>query len=269
MSSKVAENMSTHAEQAQTDLLPNNAIVATSSEAGQSKTHLFLNELTDGVTGTIIVMVCSIWDVHAIIGRYLSMDFIGNAIHCTAKANIAHNFLKLKEGLVYSIKDFVVQGNKDEYRIFRDHAFILEFDGATSVRIASGKDDSFVRYPFQLMVMLQTSAGPLTKEPALGLWTSTSLMAGGEGEGSLNQVAAHVDYSQPKDGTLESLLIWAHNRKNNSSTFNCRVKIDNIKTRKGWNFPLCSGDKCKKGIAHKEGSFWCEACNKNVEYLVL
>ncbi|GJX35554.1 zinc finger, CCHC-type containing protein [Tanacetum coccineum] len=124
MSSKPAENMSTHAEQAQTFLLPNNATVLTSSEAAQSKTHLFLNELTNGVTRTIIVMVCPIWDVHAVTGRYLSTDFVGDAIHCTAKANIARNFLKLKEGSVYSIKDFVVQGNKDEYRIFKDHAFI-------------------------------------------------------------------------------------------------------------------------------------------------
>ncbi|GKD07466.1 hypothetical protein Tco_1187151, partial [Tanacetum coccineum] len=54
-----------------------------------------------------------------------------------------------------------------------------------------------------------------------------------------------------------------------SSTFNYRVKIDNIKTRKGWNFPSCGGDKCKKGIARKERCFWCEACNKNVKYLVL
>ncbi|GKC08206.1 zinc finger, CCHC-type containing protein, partial [Tanacetum coccineum] len=148
MSSKVAENMSTYAKQAQTNLLPNNATVATSNDVGQSKTHLFLNEIIDGVTRTIIVMVCRIWDVHAVTGRYLSMDFVvsdaqGDAIHCTAKVNIAHNFLKLKEGLVYSIKDFVVQGNQDEYRIFRDHAFILEFDGATSLRIASGKDGGF------------------------------------------------------------------------------------------------------------------------------
>ncbi|GJV79454.1 hypothetical protein Tco_1515324 [Tanacetum coccineum] len=204
MSSKVAENMSTHAEQAQTDLLPNNATITTSSDAWQSKTHLFLSELTDGVTRTIIVIVCRIWDVHAITGHYLSTDFI--------------------------VSDS--QGNKDEYRIFRDHAFILEFDGATSVRTTSGKDGGFVRYPFQLQEIGNIELthnkyliGPLTRELALGLWTSTSLMARGEGEGSLNQVAAHVDYSQPKDGTLENLLIWARNQKNDVRLFLFTVKL--------------------------------------------
>ncbi|GKG59658.1 hypothetical protein Tco_0607286, partial [Tanacetum coccineum] len=56
--------------------MPDKAALATSNEAVQPKTHLFLNELTDGVTGTIIVMVCQNWDVHAVTGRYLSMDFV-------------------------------------------------------------------------------------------------------------------------------------------------------------------------------------------------
>ncbi|GJY52472.1 nucleic acid-binding, OB-fold protein [Tanacetum coccineum] len=94
-----------------------------------------------------------------------------------------------------------------------------------------------------------------------------------EGDGSLNQVAVHVDYSQPENGTLENLLIWARNRKNEVSLFlftvELSVRIDNIRTRKGWNFPSGGGEKCKKGVEQKEGSFWCELCNKNVEYPVL
>ncbi|GJY13251.1 hypothetical protein Tco_0382560 [Tanacetum coccineum] len=46
-----------------------------------------------------------------------------------------------------------------------------------------------------------------------------------DGEGPLNQVTLHVDHSQPKDGTLENLLKWARNRKNDSSTFNCKVSM--------------------------------------------
>nr|GEV23403.1 hypothetical protein [Tanacetum cinerariifolium] len=242
MSSKPTKNMSTHAEQAQTFLLPNNATVLTSTEAAKSKTYLFLNELTNGVTGTIILM-----------------------------------------------------GNKDEYQIFKDHDFILEFDGATSVRKASGKDGGFVRYPFQLqekpdnlgdvvgrprrcvdqkeneqykLYQFSSSSTQILDDPQLHVLNALKV-ENIEGEGSLNQVVTDVDYSQPKDGTLEYLLIWARNQKNDSSTFNCKVRIDNIRTRNGWNFPSCGGDKCTKGIARKEGSFWCEACNKNVEYPVL
>nr|GEW10380.1 hypothetical protein [Tanacetum cinerariifolium] len=90
-----------------------------------------------------------------------------------------------------------------------------------------------------------------------------------DGEGALNQVTMNVDHSQPKDGTFENMLIWAQNRKNDSSTFNCKVKIDNARTRKGWNYPSWGGSKCKKGIDRKARSFWCDSCNKHVEYPVL
>ncbi|GKB51823.1 RNA-directed DNA polymerase, eukaryota [Tanacetum coccineum] len=88
-------------------------------------------------------------------------------------------------------------------------------------------------------------------------------------EVTLSQVAVHADYSQAKEGTLENLLIWARNRKNDTTTFKCKVKIDGIRTRKGWNFPSCGGEKCKKGVVRREGSFWCQACEKAVEYPVL
>ncbi|GJY75568.1 ribonuclease H-like domain-containing protein [Tanacetum coccineum] len=59
------------------------------------------------------------------------------------------------------------------------------------------------------------------------------------GEVSLSQASVHADYSQAKEVTLENLLIWARNRKND------------------------------KGVGQKEGGFWCEACNRAVEYPVL
>ncbi|GJX33264.1 reverse transcriptase domain-containing protein, partial [Tanacetum coccineum] len=69
-----------------------------------------------------------------------------------------------------------------------------------------------------------------------------------EDEVSLSQAAVHADYSQAKEGT---------------------VKIDGIRSRKGWNFPGCGGEKCKKGVVRKDESFWCQACEKAVDYPVL
>lgn len=44
----------------------------------------------------------------------------GNIMHCMIKCNISHNFVdKLQEGIVYSIKGFTVQPNKDEYWIIK------------------------------------------------------------------------------------------------------------------------------------------------------
>ncbi|GKD58870.1 reverse transcriptase domain-containing protein, partial [Tanacetum coccineum] len=91
-------------------------------------------------------MIFRSWDVHTITGRYVSTDFVmsdakGNEIHSSPKANAAHNFLKLKEGSFYSIKNFVFSANKEKYRIFRDHAYMIDLNGATSVRKTSVKGD--------------------------------------------------------------------------------------------------------------------------------
>lgn len=74
----------------------------------------------------------------------------GQSIHCTARNNIAHNFVKLKEGSIYSIKNFVVVPNKDEYRIVKMNSYMLEFDGTTTATKASVKVEGFDRYAFHL-----------------------------------------------------------------------------------------------------------------------
>ncbi|GJW86163.1 ATP-dependent DNA helicase PIF1-like protein [Tanacetum coccineum] len=55
-----------------------------------------------------------------------------------------------------------------------------------------------------------------------------------------------------------------------SATFLCEVKIDKVRTKKGWNYPSCGGEKCKKGaLDRKDGHFWCDSCNSSVEYPVM
>nr|GEZ57281.1 hypothetical protein [Tanacetum cinerariifolium] len=89
-------------------------------ESLQPKAHLFLDQLEVDVTGTIVVMM-------------------------------AHNFLRLKEGGIYAVKSFVVLPNKDEFQIFKQHMFMLEFDGETTARKVSVDPHGYLRYPFQLM----------------------------------------------------------------------------------------------------------------------
>ncbi|GKD42126.1 reverse transcriptase domain-containing protein [Tanacetum coccineum] len=117
---------------------------------------LMLDQLELGVTATIVVMICRMWGVNSATGRYLSTDFIvsdekGNLMHCTARGNVAHNFLLLKEGAIYSLKKFTVQLNKDDFRVLRFDHFIVEIDGDTVVRKSSVRPDGFARYPFQLV----------------------------------------------------------------------------------------------------------------------
>ncbi|GJR01605.1 DNA helicase PIF1, ATP-dependent [Tanacetum coccineum] len=126
--------------------------VATLSGSTQPKPLLFLDQLGVDVTGTIVVMIGRVWDVNVVTGRYLSTDFVeGNMIHCSAKSSVAHNFLRMKEGGIYSVKNFMVLPNKDEFRIFRHDRFMIEFDGETSARKVSADPHGFRMYPFRLI----------------------------------------------------------------------------------------------------------------------
>ncbi|GJV88797.1 reverse transcriptase domain-containing protein [Tanacetum coccineum] len=298
---------------------------ATSAKAPASGDHGSVD-----VTGTVVVMICCKWDVNAVTSRYLSTNFVGNAIHCTAKSNVAHNFLRLKEGGIYSIKNFVVHRNNEEYRIRKNDGYMIEFDGAASIHKAFVKADDFVRYPFQLVdfdgieptdnkylidvagyitnvgrtnhqktgsrnldfylanhrgqsirvtlwgalgdVLIEkkakqagmcpivlTSADAKYYNNKLYLSSSSSTMIFNDagipavkalitnmptsGEDS-KKLSMPVDHSAPREGTLENLLMWARNRKND-------VRIANVRTRKGWNFPSRGSENCKKGATRK------------------
>ncbi|GJS23494.1 nucleic acid-binding, OB-fold protein [Tanacetum coccineum] len=94
----------------------------------------------------------------------------------------------------------------------------------------------------------------------------TNMPASGE---ESKKLFVPVYHSAPREGTLENLLMWARNRKNDTAIFHCKVRIANVRTSKGWNFPSCGGENCKKGATRKLGQFWCESCNKSIEFPVL
>ncbi|GKC96094.1 hypothetical protein Tco_1161536, partial [Tanacetum coccineum] len=70
----------------------------------------------------------------------------GNMIHCSAKATVAHNFLRLKVGSIYSVKIFVVKPNKEEYQILNNDTYMLKFDALSNIEKLS-KAEGFVRLP--------------------------------------------------------------------------------------------------------------------------
>ncbi|GKB88698.1 reverse transcriptase domain-containing protein [Tanacetum coccineum] len=277
--------------------------------------HLTPNEAADtslDLTGTIIVILGRMWDVSAVTGRYLNTDFVvsdakGNMIHCSAKATVSHNFLRLK-GSIYSIKKIDVKPNKDEYRLLKNDVYMLEFDGSTTIRKASVKADGFVRYPFQLgqsirvtlwgsymdvliekktkqtgvcpVILSATCPKKYNNKVYLSSTSSTviydddaipAIKALKKANSVVDQqtFGTSVDLSQPQTRTLENLLMWARNRKNDSITFHCKITIDGIRTRKGWNFPSCGSDTCKKALTRQNSQFFCQSCNTTVDYPVL
>ncbi|KAL6561315.1 hypothetical protein OROMI_016916 [Orobanche minor] len=292
----------------------------------QSKNPIFLDELNVNVSGPIVAMVCRKWDVNAVTGRYLSTDFLisdgrGNIMHCTAKSNTAHNFVdKLKDDIIYYINDFTVLSNKEDYQITKDSAYMIEFDGATSMRRSSVKPYGFVRHPFDLIdfdnlqptnnkflidvvgyvtnvgrsIQQRTGSRTLDFFPGQSKGQSVRVtLWGGLGDVLIEKKTKNVGlyaiiltsvnakhynnklYLLSSSSTLilDDAEIPALKELNanvnvvESATFICEVKINNIRTRKGWNYR--GHDKCKKGLTRKEGKFWCEACNKPVAYPVV
>ncbi|KAL6547461.1 hypothetical protein OROMI_023182 [Orobanche minor] len=47
-----------------------------------------------------------------------------------------------------------------------------------------------------------------------------------------------------------------------ATTFQCEVEIMHIRTKNSWYYPACGSGKCKKGVTHKDGQLWCDACDK-------
>ncbi|GKC55193.1 ATP-dependent DNA helicase PIF1-like protein [Tanacetum coccineum] len=79
-----------------------------------------------------------------------------------------------------------------------------------------------------------------------------------------------TDSTGEKARTLKNLLMWACNQKYDAVIFHCSLRIDKIKTKRGWNYPSCCGEKCKKGnLDRKHGRFWCDSCHSSVDYPVL
>ncbi|GKC38416.1 retrotransposon protein, putative, unclassified [Tanacetum coccineum] len=209
---------------------------------------LLLNQLELGATGTIVVMICKMWDVNAATGQYLSTDFIVSYI----------------------------EPNKDEFRVMRFVDFMVEFDGDTTIQKSSMKSKGFNCYPFQLVEIddleptnnkflvdvagYGTNMGRSTQQrtgsKTLDFYlanrrnslylssTSSTLIVDDEKIHVLTQLKTDDsgveltkeilsgDNTAPKPGTLENLLMWALNQKYDSSTLYYEVKIDKVKTKK-------------------------------------
>nr|GEV80856.1 hypothetical protein [Tanacetum cinerariifolium] len=262
------------------------------TKSSQPSSMLFLDQLDVDVSGTIVVMIGCMWDVSAITGRYLSTDFVvsdskANIIHCTAKGTVAHNFLRLKEGGIYSIKNFIVQPNKDDFRIVKHATFMLEFDGATAICKAADSDISFLIYPFQLVdfdriepidnkTTYQKSSSRMLdfyladnrgQAPRVTLW-------GGPGDVLIEKKTNHAGmcavvlnsmsvknynnklYLLSSSSTAiyddESIPTLQELKRQGSVSESNKVMIETVRTKKGWNYPSCGGGQRKKGATRPQ-----------------
>ncbi|GKB84180.1 replication protein A 70 kDa DNA-binding subunit C-like protein [Tanacetum coccineum] len=264
----------------------NSASKATTlSGSSQPKPLLFLDQLEVDVTGTIVVMIGRVWDVNAATGRYLSTNFVVSDSKVSAKSSVAHNFLRLKVGGIYSINNFVVLPNKDEFRIFRHDMFMIEFDRETTARKVSADPHGFHRYPFRLIEFDQVkpannkySRGELgdvlvekkTKHAGVYAMVLTG-MSGKEynNKSYLSSTSSTVFYDDDDIPCLQELRADDSRAAPSKAPLpiDCSQPREGT-TKKGWNYPSCGYEKCRKGATRKLRKWVCEACNRAVDYLV-
>ncbi|GJT12703.1 hypothetical protein Tco_0859745 [Tanacetum coccineum] len=131
-------------------------------------------------------VVEKVWDVNAIIGRYLSMNFV------------VSNSKSLRVTLWGGLGDVLVERKTKHVGMC-----------AAVLTAMSAKD-------YNNKLYLSCSSSTIIYDdddiPCLHeLKTENSCV-------EPTKAALAVDCSQPKEGTLENLLIWARNRKNNGET---------------------------------------------------
>ncbi|GKB62830.1 ATP-dependent DNA helicase PIF1-like protein, partial [Tanacetum coccineum] len=150
----------------------------------------------------------------------------GNMIHYTAKGNIAHNFLRLKEGSIYSIRNFAVHPNKDDFRVVKHAAFMLEFDGSTTICKASVSDGGLgdvlikkkIKHARMCAVVFDFNVGQtLNSSIRRAVINGRSMsdesiqLYGVDKKGSVVKASRQLCRltSPTQGGTLENVLIWA------------------------------------------------------------
>ncbi|GJZ09460.1 zinc finger, CCHC-type containing protein [Tanacetum coccineum] len=265
--------------------------LASAKDLKSSDSPLFLDELQVGVTGTIFVMLCRIWDVSAVTGRYLSTNMVVsnarvNANNCSARSNVTHNFIKLKEGVIYCIKNFVVHPNKEEYRIRKDDAFMLEFNGGYKRSEIFGQRCWIyvARYITNVGRSIQQRTVSRTLDFYLANQRCLELHCGGLGdiliEKKTKDVGQYKLYLSSSSSTqiFDDLNIPALKELRSEISVADETKqimpVEFVKPRAGTleNLLLwaCNHQNdCKKGVGRKLRGWWCGACEKAVEYPVL
>nr|GEY58708.1 hypothetical protein [Tanacetum cinerariifolium] len=120
-------------------------------------------------------------------------------------------------------------------RMWDNDAYMLEFDGSKTIRKALVKEYGFVRYPFQLQDFdgIESSDNKYLID-VVGYMTNV------ERANHLKSCSRNLDFH-----------------------------LANHRTRKGWNFPPCESNTCKKALTRQNGQFFCQSCNKTVDYLAV
>ncbi|GJT74044.1 reverse transcriptase domain-containing protein [Tanacetum coccineum] len=241
---------------------------------------LMLDQLELRVTGTIVVMICRKWDVNSATIQHLSTDFIVSDEKMDGDT-IVHRSAVKPDGFArypFQLVEFdSLEPTNNKYLI--DAVGYVTNVGRTTTTRSGSKTLDF---------HLANNRGQSVR---VTLW-------GGLGEMLIEKCTRHVRlypvvltalsvklynnmlYLSSTSPTMivddEQIPVWKTVFK--SMIVRCTnlgvaifkiVKIElvifSLLTKKGWNYPSCGGEKCKKGnLDRKHGHFWCNSCHNTI-----
>nr|GEZ05769.1 hypothetical protein [Tanacetum cinerariifolium] len=217
-------------------------------KGSESNSELFLDQLGLDLTGTIIVMLGRMWDVSAVTGRYLSTGFVMSDAKNDAYMLEFDRSTTIRKALVkaagfvrypFQLQDFDgIESSYNKYLIdvagyvtnvgrtnhLKSGSRNLDFHLANHrVTLWGGLGDVLIEKKPNRLVCAQllkyNNKVYLSSTSSTVIYDDDAIPAI-KALKKANSVVNHqtsetsVDLSQPQAGTLENLLMWARNRKN-------------------------------------------------------
>ncbi|GKE19947.1 nucleic acid-binding, OB-fold protein [Tanacetum coccineum] len=177
------------------------------------------------------------WDVNAVTGRYLSMDFVvsdAKLVDFDGIEPTENRYLIDASGYIINVGRTNHQKtgslNLDFYLAnHRGQSIRVTLWGALRFVLIEKKSKQAGMYN---LYFLRSSSTMIFHDADIpGVKALITNMSASSEESK--KLFVPVDHSALREGTLENLLMWTPNRKNDTAIFHCKVRIANVRTRKG------------------------------------
>ncbi|GJX60108.1 DNA helicase PIF1, ATP-dependent [Tanacetum coccineum] len=203
-----------------------------------TKAPLILGSDTSGFHWTVVVMIGRIGgDVNVVTSSYLRTDFVvsdakGNAIHCTARSNVTHNFLLLKEGVValsLQLVDFDGIEPTDNKNLIDVVGYITNVGRTNHQKTKQAPSIRATLWGALGDVLVekkskQAGMCPIVLTSANAKYYNDKLY--------LSSSSSTLIFDDADIPAVKALM----------TNMPVSVRIANVRTRKGWNFPSCGGE---------------------------
>nr|GEX06859.1 hypothetical protein [Tanacetum cinerariifolium] len=260
-------------------IIPGPAGLVQQAKQLKKRCELYLDELTLGAAGVITVMICRSWDVQTLTGRYVSTDFVMS----DAKSNKEeyhifrdHTYTIEPDGATSVRKAYVKSDGFVRYPFqliplgsikLTDNKYLIDVAGyVTNVgRINHQKsgsrtpDFSLANGMFIFSFQIPWLRGKTNKvglfpmvltSMNVKLYSNKLYLSSGSSTYILDDPQIPAMHALLSENRLLSMPTTLRLRKERWKTYSFRlgtermtVKIDDIRSRKGWNFPGYDGEK--------------------------